>query len=187
MTPNDRYLENVSILIVDPNAFMRSVIQNVFQVFGGKNFAHADDGAEAFKRMQQFLPDIILTEWIMAPLDGLEFARLVRTGKDSPNPYVPIIMVTAHSERRNVLEARDAGVNDFVAKPVSPTNLMRHITEIIEYPRPFIRNAGYFGPDRRRRIAEYEGTERRESSEGPANGPGRTDAPPGRRKRTAEG
>ncbi len=93
----------------------------------------------------------------------LELTRLVRTGKDSLNPYVPIIVVTAHAERRHVLVARDAGINGFVAKPVSPTNLLRHIIEVIEYPRPFISNTGYFGPDRRRRSAEYVGLERRRS------------------------
>ena len=161
MTPSGRYLENKRFLIVDPNAFMRSLIKNVLNVFGAGKFIEADDGADAFKRMQSFVPDIILTEWMMAPLNGLEFTRLVRTEKDSPNPYVPIIMVTAHAESGNVLVARDAGINGFVAKPVSPTNLLRHIIEVIEYPRPFISNTGYFGPDRRRRSAEHVGLERR--------------------------
>ncbi len=188
MPRNRRFLTNVSFLIVDPNAFMRSVIQNTLQVFGGRHFAHADDGADAFKRMRSFVPDIILTEWMMAPLDGLELTRLVRTGTDSPNPYVPIIMVTAHAEGRHVLVARDAGINGFVAKPVSPTNLLRHIIEIIEYPPPFISSTGYFGPDRRRRrSAEYVGLERRRSSADPANGRSPTDAPPARRERAASG
>lgn len=182
-----RYLENIRVLIVDPNAFMRSVIQDALQVFGGRHFAQAGDGADAFRRMQSYVPDIILTEWMMAPLDGLELTRLVRTGKDSPNPYVPIIMVTAHAEGRHVLVARDAGINGFVAKPVSPKNLLRHIIEITEYPRPFISTTGYFGPDRRRRSAEYVGLERRRSSADPANGRSPTDAPPARRERAANG
>ncbi len=180
MMTGGRYLENIRVLIVDPNTFMRSVIQNALQVFGGRHFAHAGDGADGFNRMRSFIPDIIFTEWMMAPLDGLELTRLVRTGKDSLNPYVPVIVVTAHAERRHVLVARHAGINGFVAKPVSPTNLLRHIIEVIEYPRAFISSTGYFGPDRRR-SAEYVGLERRRSSADPANGRSPTDAPPARR------
>ena len=87
MTQNTLCLESVNFLIVDPNAFMRSLIKNVLHVFGAENFIEANDGTDAFKAMQNLAPDIIITEWMMDPLDGLDFTRLVRTGKDSLNPY----------------------------------------------------------------------------------------------------
>ena len=102
MTRNRLCLESVSFFIVDPNAFMRSLIKNVLKVFGAAKFIEANDGADAFKAMRSLVPDIIITERMMAPLDGLDFTRMVRTGKDSPNPYVPIIMTTAYSEKHKV-------------------------------------------------------------------------------------
>lgn len=164
MTRTRRRLESVSFLIVDPNVFMRSLIKNVLHVFGAENFIEANDGAEAYKAMHNHVPDIVITEWMMDPLDGLDLTRMVRTGKDSPNPFVPIIMTTAYSEMQRVVEARDAGITEFVAKPLSAKTLMARVTAIVERPRPFIRSTRYFGPDRRRwRTSDYTGPERRQS------------------------
>ncbi len=165
MTQNTLCLESVDFLIVDPNAFMRSLIKNVLHVFGAENFIEANDGADAFKAMQNLAPDIIITEWMMDPLDGLDFTRLVRTGKDSLNPFVPIIMMTAYSEKQSVVEARDTGITEFIAKPLSAKTLMARVTAVIEHPRPFIRSPRYFGPDRRRgQTSDYKGPERRKSA-----------------------
>ncbi len=164
MTRTRQHLESVSFLIVDPNAFMRSLIKNVLHVFGAEKFIEANDGADAFKAIQNLVPDIIITEWMMDPLDGLDFTRLVRTGKDSLNPFVPIIMMTAYSEKQRVVEARDTGITEFIAKPLSAKTLMARVIAVIEHPRPFIRSPRYFGPDRRRRqTSDYKGPERRKS------------------------
>ena len=117
---------------------------------GVKNIRDASDAAEAFKELQHFHADVIICDWHMEPLDGLDFVRLVRTAKDSPNPYVPIIMLSGFTEYRRVTEARDAGVNEFLAKPISARALYQRFASIIENPRPFIRTRTYFGPDRRR-------------------------------------
>ncbi len=164
MTKTRPYLENLSFLIVDPNAFMRSLIKNVLHVFGTEKFIEATDGADAFEKMDSLAPDIIFTEWMMEPMDGLDFTRLMRTGKDSPNPFVPIIMTTAYTEKQRIVKARDAGITEFIAKPLSAKTLMARVTAVIEHPRPFIRSKGYFGPDRRRRqTSDYKGPERRKS------------------------
>ena len=98
----------------------------------------------------------------MSPLDGLDFVRLVRTGNDSPNKFVPIVMLTGHTETHRVMEARDCGVNEFLAKPNSARGLYARIRQIIDNPRPFIQTSRYFGPDRRRRqITNYQGPDRR--------------------------
>ena len=98
----------------------------------------------------------------MEPLDGLDFVRLVRTAKDSPNPYVPIIMLSGYTEYRRVTEARDAGINEFLAKPISARALYLRFASIIDNPRPFIRTKSYFGPDRRRQnLGAPRGTKER--------------------------
>jgi len=98
----------------------------------------------------------------MEVLDGIDFIKLVRGSSDSANRYVPIIMLTAHSERSRVMAARDAGANEFCCKPVTAQELYRKVQAIVDYPRPFIKTPSYFGPDRRRHNdKKYEGPERR--------------------------
>ena len=143
-------LENVRVLVLDDNRHMRSLVKSILHALGVKEICEASDAPEAFKELQHFHADMIIADWYMEPLDGLDFVRLVRTAKDSPNPYVPIIMLTGYTEYQRVCEARDAGVNEFLAKPISAKALYMRFASIIDNPRAFIRTKTYFGPDRRR-------------------------------------
>ena len=107
-----------------------------------------------FVELREQKPDFVLTDLSMKPVDGIEFTRKVRLGRDSPNPYLPIIMVTGHTERARVEAARDAGVTEFLAKPITTQSLLTRLIEVVERPRPFIRCESYFGPDRRRHKME---------------------------------
>lgn len=161
----DYNLERLNFLIVDDNKHMCVLVKTILNAFGVRNVVEAVDGADAFKALKQFPADIIICDWVMQPLDGLDFVRLVRTGKDSPNPYVPVIMLTGHTEMHRVVEAREAGVSEFLAKPVSPKKLYARIRSVIEHQRNFIKTKSYFGPDRRRQsLASYKGSERRSKS-----------------------
>jgi DNA-binding response OmpR family regulator len=87
---------------------------------------------------------------------------MIRTSTASPNPFVPIIMLTGYTSLERVRQARDAGINEFLAKPVSVKAILSRLTSVIEHPRSFVRTKMYFGPCRRRRAnAEYQGPERR--------------------------
>jgi len=102
----------------------------------------------------------------MSPVDGVEFTRLVSNAGDSPNPFLPIIMLTGHAERARVEEARDSGVTEFVVKPVTARSVLDRLNAVIMRPRPFVRTADYFGPDRRRRQdPTYVGPWRRNDDE----------------------
>ncbi len=159
-------LENISVLVLDDNRHMRSLVQSILHALGVKEIREASDAPEAFKELQHFHADVIIADWHMEPLDGLDFVRLVRTAKDSPNPYVPIIMLTGHTEYQRVCEARDAGVNEFLAKPISAKALYMRFASFIDNPRPFIRTKTYFGPDRRRQnIGPPRGTAERRKEE----------------------
>ncbi len=137
---NARYaLDSINVLVLDDNRHMRNLVQSILHALGVKQIREAADAPAAFKELQHFHADIIIADWHMEPLDGLDFVRLVRTAKDSPNPYVPIIMLTAHTEYSRVCEARDAGVNEFLAKPISAKSLYARFASIIENPRSFIR------------------------------------------------
>ena len=95
--------------------------------------SHGQAGIEALRRRS---PDLVLTDLAMKPMDGLEFTRYVRNDQYSPNPFVPIIMITGHTEKHRVEAARDAGVTELLAKPITAANLFSRIAEIVERPAP---------------------------------------------------
>jgi DNA-binding response OmpR family regulator len=98
----------------------------------------------------------------MPIFDGLELTQMIRQPGANANPYVPIIMITGHTEKTRVTAARDAGVTEFLAKPISAKALYQRIVNVVANPRPFIRTKTYFGPDRRRSVTStYVGPERR--------------------------
>lgn len=169
---SDYNLTRLNFLIVDDNKHMRALVKSILHALGVKNVVEAVDGADAFKELRHFPADVIICDWNMQPLDGLDFVRMVRTGSDSPNPFVPIIMLTGHTEMNRVMEARDCGVHEFLAKPISAKQLYARIRSIIENPRTFVRAGLYFGPDRRRREnPHYNGKERRkENKDGDGDG-----------------
>jgi len=158
------YLENISFLIVDDNAFMRQIVKRILGTMGSKKIQEAEDGADALKILRIFSPDIIITDWVMDPIDGIEMTRMIRTASDSKNPFVPIIMLTAHSELARIIEARDSGINEIVIKPVSVKALFSRIQMVIERPRSYVKVGDYFGPDRRRKQVDVRGGEKRRST-----------------------
>jgi two-component system, chemotaxis family, chemotaxis protein CheY len=158
----ERMMERLRVLVVDDNHHMINIVKTILRGFGVKDFFDARDAVEAFDILRSTQIDIVVTDYSMEPITGSEFVRLIRTAEDSPNPYIPIVMLTAYSERSKVEEARDAGVNEFCAKPVTATDLYRKVCAVINAPRSFVRTSVYFGPDRRRRKdAPYNGSERR--------------------------
>ena len=163
---SDYNLSRLNFLIVDDNKHMLALVKGILHALGVKNVLEAVDGADAFKELRHFPADVIISDWNMSPLDGMDFVRMVRTGSDSPNPFVPIIMLTGYTEMNRVTEARDSGVHEFLAKPISAKKLYGRIKSIIEHPRSFVRVGLYFGPDRRRRAnPNYNGAERRKGGD----------------------
>lgn len=149
-------------LLVDDNNHMRRIIRALLHGFGVREAYEAEDGAAGLEAFSSYSPDIVITDWAMPIFDGIELTRMIRQPDTSANPYVPIIMVTGHAEKRRVIEARDAGVTEFLVKPISAKALYQRIVSVVATPRPFIRTKTYFGPDRRRTISSnYSGPERR--------------------------
>lgn len=144
-------LESLRVLLVDDNQHMRAIVMSVLSGVGVTQIHETRDGAEALAALREWPADLAIVDFQMFPLDGVEFTRMVRNAQDSRNPYLPIIMMTGHSEKHRVMEARDAGVTEFVAKPLTAKAVLERIHAVIYRPRPFVRTADYFGPDRRRR------------------------------------
>src|SRR3569832_201252 len=156
---------SLRFLVVDDNAHMRRILRTLLNGFGAREVHEAEDGASGMEAFNQLAPDIIITDWAMPVFNGLELTQMIRQPDGNANPYVPIIMMTGHSEKRRVPAARDAGVTEFLAKPVSAKGLYERIVNVILNPRPFIKTKTYFGPDRRRSAsAAYTGPERRKGA-----------------------
>jgi len=154
------------VLVVDDNRFMRQTVEAILNAIGVISVEFAQDAREAYNMVAEVHPDVIISDWDMEPDDGISLVRWLRSRKDSPDKYIPIIMLTGYSERNRVFEARDSGVTEFLAKPVSTKAIYSRLVSIVDFPRPFIRTDEYFGPDRRRRDDErYQGPERRETKE----------------------
>ena len=149
-------------LLIEDNPHMRRIVRTLLYGFGAREVYEAEDGAAGLEAFTSNLPDIVITDWVMPVIDGLELTQMIRQPDANTNPFVPIIMLTGHSERRRVTAARDAGVTEFLAKPISPNALYHRILNVVANPRPFIRTETYFGPDRRRSTpSAYAGPERR--------------------------
>jgi len=154
-------LRDISVIIVEDVKFTADLLCEMVKLLGCSQleaFSNADSAWTYFKRNSA---DLIILDWEMAPGDGLKLTREIRRNPDSPNVYVPIIMVTAHNERDHVYKARDAGITEYVLKPVSPKALFSRIEAVIERPRRFVRVGDYFGPDRRRHKTAFDGDDRR--------------------------
>jgi CheY-like chemotaxis protein len=163
--------DSISTLVVDDNRQMRLLLREILRGWGIRKVDEAADGAEALDLMRNAAYDLLLVDWAMQPLDGIDFTRMLRTSKDSPNPYCTIIMISGHAVRSRVREARDAGVNSFLVKPVSARSLGDHLNAAFRDTRAYVRAPGYTGPDRRRLIDRgYDGPMRRETDSRQAAG-----------------
>lgn len=162
-------LDKAKILIVDDMKPMLSLTTSVLKIFGFRHISTATNGEEAFQIVCKEDPDLIITDWMMEPMDGLQFSRLVRKSPMSPNPYVPIMMMTGFSSKLRVEGARDTGITEFLVKPFSARDLFSRVVQIIERPRQFVDAGTFFGPDRRRRLVrDYEGARRRDDDQAAA-------------------
>ncbi len=158
-------LTQLSVLIVEKHPPMRSMLRGILRELGVRkthDTATPEAGFEAFNEKE---PDLILIDW--APdFDGIGLLDKIRTDAKSVDHFAPVIMVTAHSEVDRVIEARDAGMTEYLTKPVSAKRLYQRIASIVDSNRRFVRASEFFGPDRRRKKIGHTGDERRGSALG---------------------
>lgn len=154
-------LRNVSLMVVDDSDFMRGLLVEILRAFGCQRIIGANNGQKAIDYLANDNPDILVTDWLMSPVDGIELTKYVRRNPSSLNPVLPIIMLTGYTCPGAVTTARDAGVTEMLAKPFCARALYSRISHIIECPRAFIRAAAFCGPDRRRHVTNYRDPERR--------------------------
>jgi two-component system, chemotaxis family, chemotaxis protein CheY len=144
-------LATLRYLIVDDSRFYRSVIKNALAAVRLTHVAEAVDGSDALQALRTSQFDFVLVDYEMPVLNGIEFVRKIRWAEeaDALNARIPIIMVSQFAHQAVVVEARNAGVHEFLTKPVSPQLLYERIRATILQPREFIVAENYRGPDRR--------------------------------------
>lgn len=153
--------QRLSFLVVEDGEPVRRLLCAMLQGFGAQEVYEAEDGEAGLQAFAAAKPDIVIADWEMPRLDGLALLRRIRDPERSPAPFTPVIMVTAHAERRRVLQAVEAGVSEYLVKPVSARALYDRVLSVVADPRPFVRAPGYFGPDRRRAPSPPPDGERR--------------------------
>ncbi len=164
--------DRLSILVAEDDAYMRAALVAMLEAFGAQAIHQAGDGETALTLFREERPDIVLLDWEMPALDGLAVTRLMRDRETSPDPFVPILMISAHAERARVLVARDAGISDYLVKPVMPRVLYDKLLGLAVDQRPFVASPGYFGPQRPDTAAA------RRRGDGDSDGDGRTGGEP---------
>jgi CheY-like chemotaxis protein len=164
-------LEKVRFLVVDDNVHMIRLVKTLLKGYGVALVFEAKTIADGMEHLRENNIDIVILDYLIGDEDGLDFVRQVRGNPDSRVAFVPICMLTAHSERARVEVARDSGVNEFCTKPVTAADLFRKVVAMIDHPRSYVSSSAYRGPDRRRRSdPDYAGNERRADRKPPAEG-----------------
>jgi two-component system chemotaxis response regulator CheY len=140
------------------------LLRTILNAVGIHSIDAVEDGVAGFESFCRLEYDIVFTDFEMEPISGLDLVDMIRTSRKSPNPYVPVIMISSYSDEERVQRARDRGVTEFLAKPFTVDVLMARLQSVIEEPRPFVKTDSYFGPNRRRKQdPRYSGPERRKT------------------------
>jgi two-component system, chemotaxis family, chemotaxis protein CheY len=113
-------IQQLCVLLVDDNPFMRKMVRSLLGNIGVKKTYEAGDGIAALDLIRTANPDVVILDWEMPLLNGPELVRIVRSPGVFPTPDIPIIMLTAHGERRRIVDSVKLGVNEFLSSRYRP-------------------------------------------------------------------
>ena len=120
---------NMNVLIVDDYKTMLRIIENLLKQLGFKNVIQATDGSEAIKKLRDAPVGLVISDWNMQPMTGLQLLKEVRA--DEKLRTTPFIMITAESKTENVVAAKEAGVNNYIVKPFNAETLKTKIVAVL--------------------------------------------------------
>lgn len=121
--------KDMHILVVDDFKTMVKIIENMLKQFGFRNIAEASDGQKALEKLKESKFDLILSDWNMEPMSGLDLLKAVRA--DPATKHIPMILITAESKPENIIAAKQAGVNNYIVKPFNASTLKEKLTAVI--------------------------------------------------------
>ncbi|MBN2706400.1 MAG: chemotaxis response regulator CheY [Deltaproteobacteria bacterium] len=120
--------KNMKIIIVDDFSTMRRIIKNILRQLGFNNVQEADDGATAWPKIQSEPFDLVITDWNMPKMSGLELLKNIRGDENLKN--IPVLMVTAEALKENIIEAVKAGVSNYIIKPFTAETMQEKLQKI---------------------------------------------------------
>ncbi len=153
---------NKYALIVENSTMMRAIISEMLRHFGVHEIVKVINAEEAILATNAQTFDFIILDFFLGTMDGGDFTRQLRCDETSRNRQTPILLVTAQPNHKEVMKARDCGINEMLAKPLSAKSLYTRLDAMLARKRPFIVSPNYVGPCRRRRkLPPPAGIERR--------------------------
>ncbi len=158
----------LSVLVLDANSFSRNLIAEILRNLNATDISIARNLETAEAALFEKTIDLILLSWEKGDsLDGLRFVRELRRVEDERLRRLPVVFITSGLTKQLVIDARDAGVDEFLSKPISPAAMRQRLEMVVETPRPFVDCAVFVGPCRRRKNpADYHGAKRRAGERG---------------------
>lgn len=142
--------KDVKLLVADYDQNIRMLIKQVLENFGFRDITIVRNGEEARRALMRQPVDLLISEWVMEPMGGIELLDFIRLSKDSPCRDLPVIFLTGKAEEHDVIFARNKGVTEFVVKPFTASTLSHRIIQVVDNPRSFVMSKNFVGPDRRR-------------------------------------
>jgi two-component system, chemotaxis family, chemotaxis protein CheY len=155
-TPIEKLLQDLIILIVDSNGYMRRTTRTMLMNLGARSVIEAADGLAALEQIRTCNPDVMLLDWDLPVLNGMEVMRIVRSPGMFPRPNLPTIMLANIAKRSHVLEAMRVGVHEFIVKPTSPKALCDRLMAVMIKPRAMMKIGKYYVPKPRRMSSPHE-------------------------------
>jgi DNA-binding response OmpR family regulator len=166
---SQRRLGTARILVIEPDEGKRRLLCELLRSAGMSNLLTCPSAEDSFEALRMFDPDLVVLEWELPGMSGVELTRAIRRAALAPderihNARVPIIMLTARRRERDVVEARNAGIDEFVIRPFSMASLNRSLSAVLLRRRAFVVSEAYVGPERRRqrKAAPFKGPLKRE-------------------------
>jgi DNA-binding response OmpR family regulator len=160
------YFDRMSVLIVEDEEPMKKLMCSMMETLGVRVILRADNGAQGFALFQEETPDIVLTDWHMSPVSGIDLVHEIRRNPLSRNRLAPIILISGYNARQRIADARDCGATEYLVKPFTADDLAKRIAYVVNRPRDFIDNMpDFFGPDRRRTRSSAEDAPRRRQTD----------------------
>jgi DNA-binding response OmpR family regulator len=156
-----KQLRDIYVLVVDDDHRIAQLTRSVLKSLGFQNIYLEHSAEDAMEFLKCNTIDMIICDWMMNDMDGVEMIELLRKDIKNPNQLAPVIMLSGNSERPQIETARDAGVTEYVMKPFTAKSLCNRIIAIIDNPRSFIVSPKFSGHNRRRRKAPFKGPDRR--------------------------
>ncbi len=141
-------LSRLKAVIVDDLAFGREVARSLLVAAGVQNIWMATGVHEGWHLVCAQHPHLLILDWQMEGLPGLKLLEMVRGSSKSPNPFMPVLMLTAYREQHRVLEALGAGTTSYLIKPFTPREFYLKLKFCLEDKRSFEQQGSYFGPKR---------------------------------------